>query len=253
MKSLVNYESTTDEEYSDDEKVLSTTSKKRRLSVEETIKKKQTVPKLPSFFSPVLQSKESDRKDYQGRLRGTPAVVNSWATHIYIQFPLNDEIQSILNTIPQNSNIHTYDEKDLHISLSKCFLLKEHELDSFAKSIKSQLSHINSFSISFAQLTKFENENKTRFFLSAEIGYGYNEINKCVERIDQTAIKYKQPPYYKPPRFHLSFAWSLKSDPIEEALDNISKKQIEDLIYVQYNIHTIYIKMGNRIVNIELN
>ncbi|CAO3609449.1 unnamed protein product [Cunninghamella blakesleeana] len=251
MTSLVNYESSTDEENSDEEKTTLNTNKKRRLFVDITPNKKKAVPKLPSFFSPTLVPKDTN-KDHQGRIRGTPAIVNSWATYVYIQIPIKPELEAILNTISQVSDIHIYDEKDLHISLSKCFLFKEHELDGFAKSIQNQLQHINSFKVSFAQLTKFENEDSTRYFLSAEIGYGYNELKKCVEKVDQTAVKYKQPIYYKPPRYHLSFAWSLKSMSIEKALDKINEKLIEDLNYVQYNVNNINIKMGNRLVNIKL-
>lgn len=40
MASLVNYESSTDEENSDEEKIILTTAKKRHLSLDETAKKK---------------------------------------------------------------------------------------------------------------------------------------------------------------------------------------------------------------------
>jgi hypothetical protein len=64
-----------------------------------------------------------------------------------------------------------------HISLSRTVYLKEHQLDPFVKSVRKLVLDIESFTLSFAQIAQLTNDEKTRSFVTLEVGNGYNEVN----------------------------------------------------------------------------
>ncbi|KAI8078234.1 UPF0406 protein C16orf57, partial [Gilbertella persicaria] len=99
--------------------------------------------------------------------------------------------------------------EEQHISLSRPVYLRKYQLDQFAQEIKEALAHISSFSIAFAQLAPLTNDEKTRSFLTLEIGTGYNELQQCMKCVDKIMLQYHKPVFYHPPRFHTSIAWSL--------------------------------------------
>jgi hypothetical protein len=67
-------------------------------------------------------------------------------------------------------------ESDPHISLSRPLFLKQHQLDSFASLLKKNLANEKAFTISFAQISQLTNDDKTRSFITLEIGQGYSEV-----------------------------------------------------------------------------
>jgi hypothetical protein len=126
------------------------------------------MPKLSTFFDlPALKKQQ----DSQGRIRTTPHKENSWAVHIYAIVNLKNEKLNILKNL---NGIHEISEQ--HVSLSRCVFLKEHQLEPFSRNIQSCLSNIKRFKISFAQLAQLTNDEKTRSFLTLEIGQGYQEV-----------------------------------------------------------------------------
>jgi hypothetical protein len=66
--------------------------------------------------------------------------------------------------------------EEQHISLSRPIYLRKHQLDSFVAAIKNAMKDVQSFDLSFAQLAQLTNDEKTRSFLTLEIGSGYNEV-----------------------------------------------------------------------------
>jgi hypothetical protein len=70
-------------------------------------------------------------------------------------------------------------ENDPHISLSRPLFLKQHQLDSFSSLLKKNLANEKAFTISFAQISQLTNDDKTRSFITLEIGQGYSEV--CID------------------------------------------------------------------------
>lgn len=129
------------------------------------------MPKLPSFFDTTLPI--SSLVDKQGRKRTVPHKKNSWATYVYFQVDLSQDKPNILKYC---KGLEEIDEQ--HISLSRTVYLKQHQLDSFIKSIDNKLKSIKSFDLSFAQIAQLTNDEKTRSFVTLEVGKGYNEVSK---------------------------------------------------------------------------
>jgi hypothetical protein len=71
-------------------------------------------------------------------------------------------------------NVELIEEQ--HISLSRPIYLRKYQLDSFVAAVKNVMKDVRPFKLSFAQLAHLTNDEKTRSFLTLEIGSGYNEV-----------------------------------------------------------------------------
>lgn len=138
-----------------------------------------------------------------------------------------------------------------HISLSRTIYLKMHELEKFVQEIRLMLYDIRSFDISFAQIAQLTNDEKTRSFVTLEVGSGYNELLECVKLVDKVVKSFQQPEFYDPPRFHTSVAWSLSEDDIKN-LNIPSSCIVEAMTNNHFHLSRLYIKQGNRISHIDL-
>ncbi|KAI8371617.1 U6 snRNA phosphodiesterase Usb1 [Radiomyces spectabilis] len=212
------------------------------------------LPPLPSFFkaAPV----PSDPSLHRGRQRSRPHTENSWATHVYVKVPVTDEIQRVMDQVTQHDDsIHPYTDDTnqyLHISLSRCLFLREHQLQSFTECVRRNVSNITTCNISFAQVSLLSNDEKTRSFVTLEVGAGYHELVSCLKSVDKVVQSFHQPVFYKPPRFHASIAWSLKLPPLESAIASLPESLEDKVISLSFPIDKIIVKMGNRIVDIGL-
>ncbi|KAI9243438.1 U6 snRNA phosphodiesterase Usb1 [Phascolomyces articulosus] len=233
MLPLVTYESSSDSEGSDNEASSS------------------TMPPLPNFFSPV--EKKEDPSKHQGRIRTKPHIENSWATYVYVEVPVSDEVRNMVQPMISNE-IHSMiqDGNNLHVSLSRCIFLKEHQLEMFAQTIRDHVTQDASFNISFAQVSILTNDEKTRSFITTEIGEGYNELLGLLKSVDTVMEKLRLPVFYKPARFHASVAWSLSESLLEEAIGSIPTMIMDDLNTIRHLVSKLMIKMGNRIVEVPL-
>lgn len=71
-----------------------------------------------------------------------------------------------------------------HISLSRPVYLRKYQLTPFTRSIKAALRDIQRFDVSFAQISHLTNDEKTRSFLTLEIGHGYNQVGIALAYFD---------------------------------------------------------------------
>ncbi|CAG8557318.1 14172_t:CDS:2 [Ambispora leptoticha] len=119
------------------------------------------------------------------------------------------------------------DTKLLHISLSRPIFLKYHQINSFWGKIRSAVQDSKRFSLSFAKIEYFVNDEKTRSFLALEVGKGYNEI----------------------PRFHASILWWSPRNTTAALCDSIvaaaaaNEDEIREEIFI---IDGINCKIGNK-------
>ncbi|KAI8144110.1 U6 snRNA phosphodiesterase Usb1 [Fennellomyces sp. T-0311] len=212
------------------------------------------MPALPSFFSPATKTDDPGR--HQGRVRTKPHIENNWATHVYVEVPASGGIKQIVGPLISDQ-IHSLvqegdDEGLLHISLSRAVFLKEHQLDSFAQSIREHVTQVGGFRITFAQVSVLTNDEKTRSFITVEVGAGYSELLSILKSVDAVMEKFKRPVFYKPPRFHASVAWCLRPEPLEDAIGTIPAVELDDLANVSHMVTKLIVKMGNRVVQIPL-
>ncbi|KAG2213744.1 hypothetical protein INT46_009892 [Mucor plumbeus] len=242
MNSLVHYDS------SDDDTEEQIVCLKRKASNDVMNESLPKMPKLPSFFDKPEPVQIINSKNHEGRVRTVPHQHDSWATYVYCKVDLSHELQQLLPHLKEAKIL-----PEQHISLSRPVYLRKYQLDSFTTSIKATLRNLSKFDISFAQAQHLTNDERTRFFLTLEIGYGYNELFKCMDCVDKVMREYRKPTFYDPPRFHASIAWSLQELTIESI--HIPPDIIEELAksvhHIIKNSYKYYILMQNFAKNFQ--
>jgi RNase P protein component len=144
---------------------------------------------------------------HQGRVRTTPHVEGQFAAHVYVALTLSrrsqlySTIRDILSdakeVVPALHPIWPADARrpELHVSLSRPIFLRAHQREEFKRTVKriAQLqkpsvrllttrlhliipSH-TSFQVSFTTLSELTNDEKTRTFLTIEIGAGFPDAS----------------------------------------------------------------------------
>ncbi|KAF9267398.1 hypothetical protein L218DRAFT_984928, partial [Marasmius fiardii PR-910] len=195
--------------------------------VREPVKKR----KLPSLSSSLVVSiPKDDPALHQGRIRSTPHVQGQWAVHVYVpvlverQSPLHQLLQDVLKTAKGISSalqtIHGMDDDggdkkviELHVTLSRPIFVRAYQREEVKRCIKSlaQLNH--PFRISFSSFSVLTNDERTRTFLTLDVGGGFPELKSLAQSLTPTMKTFRQKVYYDEPQFHASIAWALLSIP----------------------------------------
>ncbi|KAI9365215.1 U6 snRNA phosphodiesterase Usb1 [Pilaira anomala] len=202
------------------------------------------MPKLSSFFGEASAVKEKLIDDI-GKVRAVPHKKDSWATYVYFQVDLTDDKPKLLKYCMGLEPI-----EEQHVSLSRTVYLKQNQLKDFVKSIRDAIGNKKAFKVSFAQVACLTNDEKTRSFLTLEVGNGYNELFAFLKQVDKVMEKFKQPKFYDPPRFHTSLAWSTTEEKVKSV--KIPPTELEQIIQQSYHINRLYIKQGHLVMHIDL-
>ncbi|CAH2091127.1 unnamed protein product [Euphydryas editha] len=217
-------------------------------------------PKLPtpnlSGVSVVLSEEHVDDPSlHNGRTRTFSHVRGNWATFIYVEYPNKEKLFKIIHKL--YTVLTTIDEscivcEDVHISLSRTFVLKYHMIKSFTTSLQKVLSNIERFDLNFDSVEVYCNEEETRTFLALgvdAIGHGY--LINIVKEIDNLLGDFKLPKFYENPSFHMSIL-SVNGNKKEEISRNLH--YLNDIFIHQtnkivdpVNINKVNCKSGNKV------
>ncbi|KAI0746474.1 hypothetical protein C8Q80DRAFT_1271367 [Daedaleopsis nitida] len=219
---LVEYPSSEDEE--------------RQVVVEPPRKKRQVQMKLPSLSAHLLPQVPIDNPSlHQGRKRTTPHVDGQFAAYVYVpvQVPKRSRLFRLLCRIfasakrevptlhpigfdlddiadPENEDLHTKGGAvELHVSLTRPTYLRAHQREEYKRAVQAAARSKQKFSASFATLSELTNDERTRTFLTLEVGGGHDDFKKLAEALTPILRSIRQKEFYDDPRFHVSIAWAL--------------------------------------------
>ncbi|PPQ81269.1 hypothetical protein CVT25_015053 [Psilocybe cyanescens] len=189
-------------------------------------KKRKRLPPVP--FTIVIPSPIDNPALHQGRIRTTPHVEGQYAAHVYVSLPLGRSsllykiLQAILcdakEAIPTLHEIWTTEQRpELHISLSRPIFLRAHQREDLKRAVKKVAKAHRAFIVSFAILSELINDEKTRTFLTMEVGAGHHELRSLTDALSPALEAIRQQTYYVKPRFHASIAWALLARPDKTA------------------------------------
>ncbi|KAG8928621.1 poly(U)-specific 3'-to-5' RNA exonuclease [Tulasnella sp. 419] len=228
---------------------------------EEQPVRKKTLPQLSANLT--VPAPVDDPSKHQGRQRTRQHVEGQFAAHVYVSIQPNSETRTLLEKIVQEAQssvpeIHTLinhasevppsassteQENDdpkpiqavapsLHISLSRPIYLRAHQREDLKRTVRVMASQFAPFMVSFASLQLFQNDEKTREFISIEIGAGHHELKKLAEALSPQLRLFYQQSYYDAPRFHSSIAWALlrPSNPASSNIFNGNSSKMEEVI-----------------------
>ncbi|KAF4617267.1 hypothetical protein D9613_006008 [Agrocybe pediades] len=190
-------------------------------------KKKRRLPPVSSTVAP--DGPKDNPALHQGRVRTVPHVDGQFAAHVYVSLPLGRRsqlykvLQAILSdakaSIPTLHEIwstsHPEQEArpELHISLSRPIFLRAHQRDDLKRAVKNIAKQHKPFVVSFAVLSELINDERTRTFLTMEVGAGHHELRSLADSLSPSIEAVRQQAYYVKPRFHASIAWALLHKP----------------------------------------
>ena len=101
---------------------------------------------------------------------------------------------------------------DLHVSLSRPFVLQLANIDSFVAELRRELLGVPTTNLSIMGHIVFMNDNATRSFWCWSLSSNAI-IRRILQVIDSVLANYHQPPYYHPPHLHVSTASILGTVP----------------------------------------
>ncbi|KAG2365151.1 hypothetical protein BDR07DRAFT_1278095, partial [Suillus spraguei] len=191
--------------------------------------------KLPSLASSfIVPAPVDDPTLHQGRVRTTPHVEGQYAAYVYIPlivhpgtalYSLIDEVLVVtkemvpaahaigeIGTCQNGGGLvvnSSHRVRELHLSLTRPIFLRAHQREEFKQAIKLIASRRARFQASFATFSELTNDERTRTFLSLEVGAGHNELRDLLSVLSPTLRSLRQRDFYTQPRFHVSIAWAL--------------------------------------------
>ncbi|OJA21492.1 hypothetical protein AZE42_03281 [Rhizopogon vesiculosus] len=195
--------------------------------------KKRKLPSLASSL--VIPVPVDDPALHQGRIRATPHADGQYAAHVYIPLVVHPKttLHSLLEEVLDVTKemvpaVHVIGDMDscsgnnggtvvnnsrrareLHLSLSRPIFLRAHQREEFKQAIRLIASRQAPFQASFATFSEFTNDERTRAFLSIEVGAGHHELRNMLSALSPTLQSLHQRDFYSQPRFHVSIAWAL--------------------------------------------
>lgn len=176
------------------------------------------VPLLLQDDSP-QQPPQPPQKDHQGRIRSFPHVEGNYATHVYLPVPaslLQDTIDTVMQQLTEEypwlverlQPMELDAEGNYHISLSRVFPLRQHQIRPFVDNLTAQIAGKGRFVCVLALVSWFCNDESTRTFVSLEAA-PCQPLQRLLSAVDGVVSSFGHAVYYRPARPHVSFAWAL--------------------------------------------
>ncbi|KAK7691049.1 hypothetical protein QCA50_006152 [Cerrena zonata] len=200
-------------------------------------KRRKTLPVLSSTIVGPVHIDNPALHD--GRIRTAPHIDGQFAAYVYFPVKLDGDLlmflqnvlrkaKSILpsiHSIPKNiDSVESTDPvAELHISLSRPVYLRSHQRDELKNAVRRIAKSHAPFQASFATFSELQNDEKTRTFLTIEIGAGHNELKLMSDSLIPTLKAIRQREFYSDPRFHASIGWALMSQNSDSSSLGMSK------------------------------
>jgi hypothetical protein len=182
------------------------------------------------------------------KLRKVPHVIGNWATFVYIKVSLKNLELLWKNAQKLQPSLTLIPAKEIHISLSRTVYLKVFHIQKFINSLLI-LENKTSFNLSCSKVSKYLNDERTRSFISIDIGAGNKHLLELTELVDGVLSEFNVEQYYKEPKFHFSIAWDSMRIPksVAEELD----KSFDAKKY-HFPVTSVMCKIGDKEIEIKL-
>jgi predicted DNA-binding ArsR family transcriptional regulator len=193
------------------------------------------------------------------KIRNTPHVEGNFSTYFYIKLKSSKKVKNLEEDIQKlitDDNFNFSQIDDYHISLSKTFFLKYHQINNFIKDIRVRLTKVKQHILLTPRIKYLSNEFNNRHFLSLELFKSKNlmllikELNEII-KIYNAQYEFDISSYLP----HLSLFWSDKTFNLSKLNEDdlnieINKKWPQNVALKTIEIENSYFKIGSRIYKI---
>ncbi|XP_050091286.1 U6 snRNA phosphodiesterase 1 [Anopheles aquasalis] len=225
--------------------------------------KKLPAPALKLLTTKTGTEQEDKPKDHEGRQRSFPHERGIWASYVYIDYDEEEglsRMQQEWNQELQAAGIKEFQPvAHLHLSLTKTFTIRHHNIVPFVGSLQEQLGVHRRFRLELDGVGVYVNEERTRTFIGVRIGeVSFPPLDKLVTELDECLLEYKLPRYYEDRSFHISLLWALgdQSETVASSLPKLTER-FEEIYEEEYTdltqtIRKLWFKCGNKLYHFQL-
>lgn len=150
--------------------------------------------------------------------------------------------------------------QDIHISLSKTFVMRHHWIEPMVADLRRKVALCHSGKVRLTKLEPYCNEEGSRTFLGLTAESTGGLLETLVKAIDSCLAEYNLPLYYENPSFHVSLVWCLGN--VRHLLDEHLLSEMQEIVerYFDENLEASFVsvnelkfKAGNKIFVLPLN
>ena len=201
------------------------------------------------------------------RIRNVPHEPGDWHAHVYIPVKETKAFRAVRKSalkrgripdILQLKSFHWDMHEDFHISLSREFVLKKHQIQPFVEGLKHEIEHMAPFSVAVMDdVAVHVNDFHTRSFLALKASGGSENVTRLIEHVNLVAQTFSVPSYYDDPSIHVSIASAVGN--VHAAKDDVSfskKRKHDDVVAVAedddvlefgFRVSEVHVVAGKRV------
>lgn len=179
-----------------------------------------------------------DSDKHQGRMRAIAHFPGNWASHVFLNVPIVDALQSAVTELLDNLNNSSAFEPQkwtpiaspVHLSLSKLFMLRHHEVERFSAGLRQIAADQLRFRIKFGGDAEIlANDDSSRFFIALLVDTGHRRLAQLAASVGSLLSDFGHETYYEEAKFHISIAWSAAACTSKATAQDI----IEKVVFLQ--------------------
>lgn len=166
--------------------------------------------------------------DEKGRVRTFAHQTGNFAVHVWLQFSteapdaLRTSMKEALAAASQDAEggrVEPLEAGELHVSLSRTFPLRFHELAPFETALRAQVASaaVAPFNAALGSMRWLVNDERTRSFVAVAVQEqeAQHAYLRLVAAVNTCCASFRAPSYYADPLLHLSCGW-MAGDALEK-------------------------------------
>ncbi len=159
--------------------------------------------------------------DQYGRIRSFPHVEGNYPGYIFIKASHAEGLEAtaleLFNAaralLPPDRPLHAVPADEMHISLSRTFALRRHQIEPLVALLAERLRAVPRFPAALRGGRIYANDERTRTFAGLRVCDGQERMRRLIAATDTALRAYRQPPYYSEADVHVSVAWAAGPPP----------------------------------------
>jgi len=190
-----------------------------------------------------------------GRVRSFPHVDGNYAGFVFVSVGRAhglgeascEAIAAATSVLANGDQLQTILGDDRHLSVSRTFALRRHQIEPLVQDLKARLKTIPSFEIEMCGWDVLSNDDATRSFVVIPLRSGLEKLRSIVRAVDRTLARWRIEPYYEQQRFHVSVAWFAGVPQPNKLLQGP-----KETTTATWMVKTVHAKIGARSYNFPL-
>jgi len=138
--------------------------------------------------------------------------------------PASEELKTLIRSTVSHtrsvcSSLVENDETEFHISLSRTFSVRRQQIEPLIDGLRLVLKRHSGFHASLSSHRVFNNDERTRSFLSLPVCLGFHETCGLISSVDTFLRHFGCSEFHQDPQPHLSIAWVVGNSLMTSRLD----------------------------------